>query len=203
MPNPVERTVMRHLKTTTTLAAALAVVTLTATSCSSDPAEGTTSTSTASSSSNPSPSETTYDDEHAFTEAEKAAKKAVAHPLDEPIAADDSWASGTYRASFNAGVRDGESQGITLKGSSKWVGSERGASNREAAGGWDLTMNVCSSSTVRGYKDGKDVSLGADGKPLPKGSRDVAYLYSFTTPDKGKTWQVNDTQQVEGETCDK
>lgn len=202
MPNPVERTVMRHLKTTTTIAAAVAVVTLTATSCSSDPAEGTTSTSGTSSSSAPSPSETTYDDEHAFTEAEKVAKKAVARDRNEAIPKDADWATAAYKKDRADVLADSKSQGITIKGTTTWGGFKRNKSNPDAPGGWDLTGYVCTTSDTRAYKDGKDVSLGPDGKPLPKGERDVVYLYSFTTPDKGETWQVHDAQQVEDESCD-
>lgn len=202
MPNPVERTVMRHLKTTTTLAAAVAVVTLTATSCSSDPAEGTTSTSGTSSSSPPSPSETTYDDEHAFTEAEKIARKAVVRDLNDSIPADATWATESFKAEDAKVDEEWAKQGITIKGTTKFKGTRRGKSVPQAAGGWDLTLHVCSSATTRAYKGGKDVSLDANGKPLPKGPRDVVELYSFTTPDKGKTWQVDDVQQEEDETCD-
>ena len=64
MPDPDERTVMRHLKTTVSSAAVAAVVVLSAASCSNstDP-KGTATESTAS----PTTSEVTYDDEHAFT----------------------------------------------------------------------------------------------------------------------------------------
>ncbi|WP_068329892.1 hypothetical protein [Janibacter terrae] len=199
MPDPDERTVMRHLKTTVSSAAVAAVVVLSAASCSNstDP-KGTATESTAS----PTTSEVTYDDEHAFTEAEKAAKKAVARDRNEPVPEDATWATDTYRQDRAAALADNEKQGITLKGTTEWTGFKRGMSNPDAAGGWDLTAYVCSRSDTRAYKGSKDVSLGADGKPLPKGKRDVVALYSFTTPDKGKTWQVNDTQQVEDESCD-
>lgn len=199
MPNPDERTVMRHLKTTVSIAAAAAVVTLSAASCSNSTDPGGTTTETTAS---PTTSEATYDDEHAFTEAEKAAKQAVARDPNSEVPQDASWATASYKAGRAEALADNRKQGIEIKGSRKWTGAKRGASNPDAAGGWDLTMNVCTSNTTRAFKDGKDVSLGPDGKPLPKGARDVVELYSFVTPDKGKTWQVDQVQQLEGESCD-
>ena len=199
MPDPDERTVMRHLKTTVSAAAAAAVVVLSAASCSNSPdPEGTATESTAS----PTTSEVTYNDEHAFTEAEKAARQFQEHDVNKTLTEKDSWASAPFRQDFNSGVADSEKQGITIKGTTELTGFKRGKSNPDATGGWDLSAYVCSSSDARAYKGDKDVSLGPDGKPLPKGKRDVVYLYSFTTPDKGKTWQIADAQQVEDESCD-
>lgn len=190
---------MRHLKTTVSIAAAAAAVTLSAASCSNSPDPGGSTTETTSS---PTTSEVTYDDEHAFTEAEKAAKHAISRNPNEEVPAEADWATDSYRQGRAEALADNREQGIEIRGDRKWTGAKRGASNPDAAGGWDLTMNICTANTTRAYKDGKDVSLGPDGRPLPKGARNVVELYSFTTPDNGKSWQVDDVQQVEGESCD-
>lgn len=180
----------------TTLAAAAA---LTLAGCSGDSAaDGTDGPSFTPSSSQ---SETTPTDEEVFAAAEASAKKDIALPPGARVPKDATWATDTFRSARAKAAREVEKQGLTFKGATTWRGARPEASEPDAVGGWQVTMHVCTESTTRVYKDGKDVSAGKDGKPLPKGKRQVAYLYSFATPDDGKTWQVDGAQQEEGETC--
>lgn len=179
---------------TTLAAAALALA-----GCSGDSsANGTDGTSFDPSASQ---SETTPTDEQVFAAAEASAKKDVAMPTGTEVPEDATWATNTYRSDRAKAAAEVKKQGLTFKGETTWRGARPEASDPDAIGGWQVAMHVCSESTLRIYKGGKDVTAGKDGKPLPKGKRQVAYLYSFTTPDEGKTWQVDSRQQEEGETC--
>lgn len=68
-----------------------------------------------------------------------------------------------------------------------------------------LPTYVCSTSTMRFYQDGKDVSSmpGDPETPLPLGPRDSAHLQSFVTPDSGKTWQLDNVQLLSGKDAKK
>lgn len=171
------------------------------TACSDSTAEGTQSPTTATSEpTTEAPEEVT--DKEAFAEAERAARESVRHDTNKEVPKGADWASQAYRAERAKMVKTYRDRGITIRGESTWLGSEQGVSNRDAPGGWDLTLHVCTSSTTRAYIGDKDVSLDADGKPLPKGTRKVRELFSFTTPDKGQTWQVQQVQEEEWQPCD-
>lgn len=61
-----------------------------------------------------------------------------------------------------------------------------------------MTVYNCNVSTMRAYIDGEDVSRDPhdEDKPLPKGPRDGVSLDRYTTPDDGKSWQIDDSQIV-------
>lgn len=137
---------------------------------------------------------TAVDEEQAYAEVKKVDTKFRAHDQDEPLAADTTWASDAFRKQFNDDVAKREEQGLTRKGSTKVTGIHPSESKPEAPGGWDLSIFVCSTSTVRLYdKDGKDMTGDPSnpGQPLPPGPRDNVHLMSFTTPDDGTTWQLD------------
>lgn len=180
------------------LAAALAAAALAMSGCSGD---SSAQEQTPTPSADPSTSEATPTEEEVFAAAEASAKKVVPMSPGARIPKDATWATEAFRKDRDEAADEVEKQGLTFKGKTTWLGARPEASDPDASGGWQVTMHVCSESTTRIYKDGKDVSAGKDGKPLPKGKREVAYLYSFATPDEGKTWQVDSRQQEEGETC--
>lgn len=186
---------MRHHHTQTAIAlAGVAVLTLGAASCGKDEPVPPTSSSSSST------SQVTYDDTHAYTEAKKAEEKYRAHDINKPLSDDAEWATPSYIKAYNDQLAALKKQGVTQKGTVKVDSVHEGTSNPDAVGGWDLTMYQCSTSTVRLYKDGKDVTARPEDptKPMPKGPQKNVHLVSYTTPDDGKTWQVDKTQILFG-----
>lgn len=185
---------MRHHHTQTAIAlAGVAVLTLGAASCGKDaPIEPTSSSS--------STSPVTYDDTHAYTEAKKVATEWRSVPSGKQLPESSDWATASFIKAYNDQVANLKKQGIAEKGSVRVHSMHEETSNPDAVGGWDLTVYECSTSTIRAYKDGKDVTgtPGDPSTPLPKGPREAVHLLSYTTPDKGKTWQLDKVQQLLG-----
>lgn len=188
---------MRPTLTRSTQALACAAALLTLAACGGD-ADG---EKTSASSSAPTSSEPTYDDAYAFAQAKKVADKVRHRPAGKSLPKGTSWATGSYIKAYNDQIASLKEQGITEKGSLKVNSMHEGTSKPDAVGGWDLTVYQCSTSTVRYYKDGKDVTgtPGDPNTPLPKGPRENVHLLSYTTPDDGKTWQLDKAQQLLGE----
>lgn len=186
---------MRHHHTHTAIAlAGVAVLTLGAASCGKDePVEPTSSSSS-------STSQVTYDDDYAYAEAKKVAPKLRKVAAGKPLPKSTTWATASYIKAYNDQVASLKKQGVTEKGSVTIDSMHEETSNPDAVGGWDLTMYECSTSTVRYYKDGKDVTgtPGDSNTPLPKGPQENVHLMSYTTPDDGKTWQLDKVQQLLG-----
>lgn len=186
---------MRHHHTQTAIAlAGVAVLTLGAASCGKDePVEPTSSSSS-------STSQVTYDDTYAYTEAKKVSVERQSHNVQQKLPEDTEWATASYIKTYNDEVDALKEKGITRKGTVKVDSVHEGTSNPDAVGGWDLTMYQCSTSTVRLYKGGKDITARPEDptKPMPKGPQKNVHLVSYTTPDDGKTWQVNKSQILFG-----
>lgn len=161
--------------------------------------DGDADTSTAASSST-SPSSSTPDDDQAFAAAKKLEPKLRAHDPNKPLPPDAEWATTSYRSTYNDALAALKKQGVTKTGKVTTTGMFPAESKPDAAGGWDLTMFRCSTSTVRYLKGGKDVTASPEDptKLLPKGPHDNVHLLSFTTSDQGKTWQLNQSRQLTG-----
>lgn len=186
---------MRHHHTQTAIAlAGVAVLTLGAASCGKDEPVPPTSSSSSST------SQVTYDDDYAYAEAKKVATEWRNVPSGKQLPESSEWATPSFIKAYNDQVTSLKEQGITEKGSVKVHSMHEETSNPDAVGGWDLTVYECSTSTVRAYKDGKDVTgtPGDPSTPLPKGPRSAVHLLSYTTPDDGKTWQLDKVQQLLG-----
>lgn len=188
---------MRQLLTRSTQAAVCVAALVTLAACGGDADGEKTSTSTATSSAS---SEPTYDDEYAYAEARKVATQFRELPSRKPLPEGTKWATAAYITAYNEQMASLKEQGITEKGSVEVNSMHEETSDTDAPGGWDLTMYECSTSTVRAYKDGKDVTgtPGDPSTPLPKGPRDTVHLLSYTSPDGGKTWQLDKVQQLLG-----
>lgn len=165
--------------------------------CGSEPQEPTgTTTSSASSSTSSVSSEPTYDEDHIMTEVAKANTAFREHGLNTKIPKDADWVTDEYRKTYNDGMVELKEMGVVQKGKASTKALHLEKSDPDAPGGWYVTVYNCNVSTVRVYIDGEDVSadpLDAD-KPLPKGPRDGVSLDRYTTPDGGKSWQVDDVQ---------
>ena len=204
MPDAAERITMRHLRTRATIGITCAVLTLTAASCSSDNGGGEddTSTETTSSTSSATASPAAYGDEHVYAEAEKAIRTSRKHDFNKPIPKGTAWATPSSRKAYNEEVAEyRDDLKVTQKGKITTTGIEPAESNAGAPGGWDLTMYACTTSTVRAYdEDGNDVTGDpATGDPLPDKPRSGVDLVSLMTPDRGKTWQIENVQALSGQ----
>lgn len=190
---------MRPTLTRCTQAMACAAAVLSLAACGGD-ADG-EKTSATSPESSAASSEPTYDDDYAYAEAKKAEEKYRAHDLNQPLAEDTEWATPSYIKAYNDQLAALKEQGVTQKGTVKVDSMHEETSNPDAVGGWNLTMYQCSTSTVRLYKGGKDVTARpADPtKPAPKGPQRSVHLLSYATPDDGKTWQLDKAQLLLGE----
>lgn len=163
-----------------------------------DEGSDTSTTSTTDSSGSASASEAA-EDERAYDDAEKAIKAKDEHDFNKPIPADADWADSTYRKSVKDLIEDEDEKKVTRKGTIKTASVHPETSDRDAPGGWDLSVIACSTSTVRIYDaKGNDVTADPEtpGEKLPKGPRQGAHRVSFTTPDDGKTWQIHQVQQL-------
>ncbi|WP_415830735.1 hypothetical protein [Janibacter anophelis] len=156
--------------------------------------EGTDTTTSASSS-------TTYDDEYAYAEAKKVDAKFQAHDGSKPLPTDTEWATDSFIKGYNEEVQAQNDAGVVEKGKVTITGTHPAESRPDAPGGWDLTMYQCSVSTIRYFKDGVDVTVRQEdpSEPLPKGPHDNVHLLSFTSPDDGKTWQLDESQYLYGD----
>ncbi|SMC53036.1 hypothetical protein [Janibacter indicus] len=186
---------MRPTLTRSTQAMACAAALLTLAACGGDADGEKTSASSSSTSSEP-----TYDDDYAYAEAKKIAPMMRKIAAGKPLPKDTEWATASYIKAYNDQVASLKKKGITEKGSVTIDSMHQDASNPDAPGGWDMTMYECSTSTVRYYKDGKDVTgtPGDSNTRLPKGPHENVHLLSFTTSDDGKTWQLDEVQQLLG-----
>lgn len=187
---------MRSTRARSTVVVCAAVL-VALTGCSGDSdSEKASTTSTSSASSEP-----TYGDEYAYAEAKKVNENLRAHDPNKPLPTTAKWATDNYRKKYNDEVASLEKVGVTTKGRVKVTSTHLDESNPDATGGWALTTYVCSISTMRLYDgEGNDVSADpADAnKPLPKGPRNAVHLYSYATPDQGKTWQLDEVQSLSG-----
>lgn len=188
---------MRRVRTRVVAAVFGAALVTTMAGCGDDGADGADSTSTASSSAGSSPS---YGEDHIMAQVKKVNTALQALGPTEKIPADADWATDSYRKTHNA-TRDGyKEHGAEVKGKITSTALHLNESDPDAPGGWDVSVYDCASSTLRLYVDGEDITPDPDhpGQVLPKGAQTEIYLKSFTTPDGGKTWQLDDSQLVKG-----
>lgn len=186
---------MRPMLTRSTQAIACAAALVTLAACGGD-----TDGEKASASSSSRTSEPTYGDDYAYAKAKKVDKKLKAHDSNKPLPEDATWVTDNYRDGYNAEVAEFKKVNAVKKGKVTVNSIHLNKSEPDAAGGWMLSTYVCSTSTMRFYQDGKDVSSmpGDPDTPLPKGPRDSVHLQSFVTPDSGKTWQLDNVQLLSG-----
>lgn len=186
---------MRPTLTGYTQALACAAALLTLAACGGDADGEKTSASSSSTSSEP-----TYDDDYAYAQAEKVQTKVRGIKPNEPIPKGATWATRSYIKAYNEDVADQKNAGVVERGSVTVDAMHPLDSNPEAPGGWDLTMYQCSTSTVRYFKDGEDVTARPEdpNKPMPSGPQKNVHLLSFKTPDDGRTWQIDNAQLVYG-----
>lgn len=188
---------MRQMLTRSTHAMACAVALVTLSACGGDADGEKTSTSTSASSAS---SEQTYDEDHIMTEVEKVDTAFRARDLNEGIPEDADWVTDEYRQSYNADAAKTRDSGVVKKGETTTTALHLDESEPDAPGGWYVTVYACTSSTVRVYIDGEDVSADPSdpSKPLPKGSRESVMLNRYTTPDGGTSWQLDGVTPLEG-----
>lgn len=189
---------MRPTLTRCTQAMACAAAVLSLAACGGD-ADGERTSATSSASSATS-SEPTYDDDYAFAAVGRVDEEFRAHDANQPLPEDATWATETFRERYDAEVAEFKKVGAVKKGKVAVNSRHLHESDRDAVGGWTLSAYVCSTSTMRFYQDGKDVSSmpGDPSEPLPKGPRDGVHLQTYVTPDQGKTWQLDDVQLLSG-----
>ncbi|QNF93333.1 hypothetical protein [Janibacter sp. YB324] len=190
---------MRPTLTRSTPAMACAAAVLSLAACGGD-ADG-EKTSATSPESSAASSEPTYDDDYAYAEAKKTMPKLRRHDPNKPIPASADWATANYRRAYNEEVASFKKLGVTTRGTVQVTSTQLAESNRDAVGGWDLSVYVCSVSTTRLYdSEGNDVSADPvdASKSLPKGPRKGAHLYNYTTADQGKTWKLDEVLYLSG-----
>lgn len=189
--------IMRPMLTRSTQSVACVAALLTLAACGGGGDGEKTSTSAASSSASSKP---TYDDEYAFAKAKKVNENLRAHDPNTQLPKNTKWATTSYIKAYNDSLAQMKKQGVTEKGKVTVTATHPAKSNPDAAGGWDLTMYQCSTSTVRYYRDGEDITADpADpSKPAPKGPQKNVHLKIYTTPDQGKTWQLDKSQLLRG-----
>lgn len=159
--------------------------------------EGTDTTSSTASSTS---SEPTYDKAHIMGKVQEVNE--TFHGLDPnaKIPADAGWVTDAYREKYNDDQDEYKKMGVEQKGKVSTTSLHLAESDRNAPGGWDVTVYNCSVSTVRAYIDGEDVTADPENpdKALPKGPRESVFLDRYSTPDGGKTWQLDDVQRLSG-----
>ncbi|MCT1618384.1 hypothetical protein [Janibacter hoylei] len=189
---------MRPMLTRSTQAAVCITALVTLAACSGDADGEKTSTSSASSSTSSASSEPTYGEDHIMTEVRKADKAFRALDPNAPIPKDADWVTDEYRKAYNADNVELKNIGLVQKGKTTTKSLHLDKSDPDAPGGWYVTVYNCNVSTMRAYIDGEDVSRDPhdEDKPLPKGPRDGVSLDRYTTPDDGKSWQIDDSQIV-------
>lgn len=189
---------MREVRELMGAAALCAALMTTVAGCGDNGGGETTESSTTSSSS--TSSQTTYGEDHIMGEVREVDEQLRALGPSTTIPADAEWATDAFRQPYNDEIKGAKDAGAVLKGKVSTESLRLASSDPDAPGGWDVTVYQCSKTTVRAYIDGEDVStdpLHPD-KPLPKGPRINAYLKSFTTPDGGKSWQIDDSEILTG-----
>lgn len=189
---------MREVRELMGMTALCAALMMTVAGCGDSGGGETTEPSTTSSSS--TSSQPTYDENHIMDEVRRVDKELRKLGPNDKISADAAWATSGYRTAYNEGVAATEDAGAKLKGKVTTDSLRLADSEPDAPGGWNVTVYLCATSTVRAYIDGEDVSADPEdsSKPLPKGPRTSAFLESFTTPDGGRTWQLDDSQVLTG-----
>lgn len=188
---------MRGVRTRVGAAVFGAALVLTMAGCGDDGGEASDATSTESSSAGSSP---TYGEDHIMAQVKKVNTSLQSLGPSEKIPTDADWATDSFRKSYDA-TRDGYTEhGAEVKGKVTSTALHLDESDPEAPGGWDVSVYNCAESTLRLYVDGEDITPDPDspGQILPKGPQTEIYLQSFATPDGGKSWQLDDSQLVEG-----
>lgn len=187
---------MCQLLTRSTQAAVCIAALVTLAACGGDADGEKTSTSSASSSTSSASSEPTYGEDHIMTEVRKADKAFRALDPNALIPKDADWVTDEYRKTYNADTNELKDMGVVQKGAVTTKALHLAKSDPDAPGGWYVTVYNCNVSTIRLYIDGEDVTADPhdEDKAVPKGPRDAVSLDRYTTPDAGKTWQVDDSQ---------
>ncbi|CAM4069506.1 hypothetical protein [Janibacter anophelis] len=192
---------MRLRSRPTVVTACVATALMTLAGCGSGEGEGTdTTASSSSSNSSSASSEPTYDEAHIMTEVRKADRAFRALDPNELIPEDADWVTDSYRTKYNSDTKELKDAGLVQKGKVTTKSLHLATSEPDAPGGWQVTVYNCNVSTRRVYQDGEDVSADPldPSKPLPEGPRESVLLDSYTTPDGGKSWQLDDVAPVEG-----
>ncbi|CAM4193995.1 hypothetical protein [Janibacter anophelis] len=190
-----------RLHTRPTVATASLAAALVALAGCGGESEGTdTTTSASSSSASSTTSEPTYDEAHIMGEVKKA--NTEFHGLDPNamIAEDVDWATDAFRKSYNDNRTEYKEKGVVLKGKVTTDSLHLAKSEPDAPGGWYVSVYNCSSTTVRAYLNGKDVTLDPSNpdKLLPKGPRDNVFLDRYSTPDDGASWLLDNAKRLTG-----
>lgn len=176
-----------------TIASAAALIALSGCGGDSDGEEPTTSSSSTA-------SQPTYDEDHIMARVAEA--NAAFHGLrpNAMISEDADWVTDEFRSSYNDNRTEYKDKGVVMKGKVTTDSLHLKKSEPDAPGGWNVSVYNCSNTTVRAYIDGKDVTLDPSNpeKVLPQGARDNVFLDRYTTPDGGKSWQLDDAQRLTG-----
>lgn len=174
-----------------------AALVMTMAGCGDDSGSESTQSSSGASSSSTSP---TYDERHIMSEVRRVDEQLRALGPSTKIPKDADWATDNFRTPYNDEITSTKDSGVVLKGKVTTDSLRLASSDPDAPGGWDVTVHLCTTTTVRAYIDGEDVSTDpADpDKPLPKGPRHNAYTTKYVTPDDGKTWQIDDSRLLTG-----
>lgn len=137
-----------------------------------------------------------YDEAHIMAEVREAYRAFRALNPNAPIPQGADWVTDRYRESYNADNAELKDMGVVQKGKVTTKALHLAESDPDAPGGWQVTVYNCNVSTMRAYMDGEDVSTDPNDpdKPLAKGPRSGVSLDSYTTPDAGESWQVDDSQ---------
>lgn len=191
---------MRPMLTRSTQAAVCITALVTLAACGGDADGEKTSTSSASSSTSSASSEPTYGEDHIMTEVRKAHKAFRALDPNALIPKDADWVTDEYRKTYNADTNELKDMGVVQKGKVTTKSLHLDKSDPDAPGGWYVSVYACTSSTLRAYIDGEDVSADPldPNKPLPKGPQEGVLLDSYTTPDGGKSWQLDNVTPLVG-----
>lgn len=186
---------MREVRTRTSAAAVGAALVMTMTACGEDGGGESTSSSSGTAS-----SPQTYSEGHILAEVKKVDKKLRAVGQGKTIPEDADWATDAFRKPYNDEVKSTKDAGAVVRGKITTESIRLASNDPDAPGGWDVSTYQCTKSTVRIYIDGKDVTADPEkpDKLLPKGPRVSAFRKSFTTPDDGKTWQIDDSVRLTG-----
>ncbi len=189
---------MREVRELTGAAALCAALMTTVAGCGDNGGGETTESSTTFSSS--TSSQPTYDEDHVMDQVQKANTAFNAVEPNATIPDTAAWATAAYRKKYNDGLAEYRDIGAVVKGKVSSSSLHLASSKPDAPGGWDVTVYNCAVSTQRVYIDGKDATTDPENpaETLPKGPRHEVFLDSYTTPDGGKTWQLNNTQLVKG-----
>lgn len=90
-------------------------------------------------------------------------------------------------------------KGITTQGETRFVSMR--VTSYERHPHWTIAMRICTASTLRFFKDGKDVTTDSRGNPIPKGKEvEADNVVTFKVHPDGHTWLV-DTITPKGKSC--